>query len=618
MLKRKFNRGKFTKNMFLLVLLLASSWVVNLIWFKPFSVDLFYERMFFEYGLARPEMMTKHHIYEKYSFNDYARTLNSISTDKLSGDMDALIKNWDMLKSYKYSKQTPDQKISTKTLDFYWEMSVYMQQYEQIMFYSYPINHLNGVHISLIDFMLNTHEIKNLADAENYLQRLRHAPEKITQTMSKFEYHSIPPTYIIDKVIVQIEDFINTDIEDNLIIKDFHRKVNSVQNLSPQARNEFFYEVKKIVEDEVLPSYEYLLQELRRARERSVASAGVWQLEMGDIYYEDLLRYHLSRHFTEMVSPDDLAYELMQEMAERKVSLRTIFDSLGYEPTDSTEFIMENLAYKPEFHYNDSTTEGRISFLEDLRVEIQKNNKEMSRLFDVSVVNSLEIREMVTHRTPYSSRFFYYPSSLDEYRTAKLFVNTDTIGHIAKFMIPAIVHFNVTPGEHFVKTVQHHLTELPTFRRAVEFDAYIDGWAFYAQRFLKENGYYENLHDELGRQYYELLMSTLAMTDFYVHEQRYERADAVEFIVKNTGLPNFEAEAFVDRVTIEPGRAFSYWEGYKSIVELKEYAKTELGNRFNLKSFHQTILGCGPVPLSILKMVVEQHVAEVKPAERAE
>lgn len=615
MIRKRFNQKKFIRRSMWALIIMVAGWVVNIIWFKPFFIELFYERMFFKYSLSHPEFMTKHHSYEKFAFSNYAQQLNDISTEKRAKDMEVLIRNWDMLKSYRYAKQNPKQQISTKILDFYWETSVYMLQYNQIMHYDYPINHINGAHISFIDFMLNTHEIKTLEDAENYLERLKQCPNKILQMMNKFEFHTMPPAPILDKIILQVEDFVKDSVTDNLLYKDFHTKIDKVTNLPDQGKMELDYELRILIADEVIPAYKYLLDELQRAKDKAVPSAGVWQLDMGDIYYNDLLRLHLTRHHTKSLITEDIAFEVMGEMSEVSLKLQALLDSLGFPVQDSLKFTIANMMKIPDFAYQD-TPEGKEEFLRDIKQMVKTTNDSVSKIFDVHVENSLEIKPMVTHRTPYTSRLFYYPASLDDYRTAKLFINTDSIHNIPKFMMTAMIHNYVTPGEHFVKTVQHHLKDLPTFRRALEFDAYTDGWSFYAQRHLKEaNYYYQSPYEELGRLYQELLRATAAMADFYIHKERFEREDGIDFLVENTGLPRMEAEAMIDRIIVDPGRAFAYWAGYQKIIELRDKAKAKLKDRFILKEYHQAILNCGPVPLVVLEMAIDQYIDSVLPEE---
>ena len=615
MIRKRFDRKKFTKRLSWALIIMVVGWVINIIWFKPFFIEFYFERMFYKYSLAHPEYLTQHHAYEKFAFNDYAQQLNDISKDRLNKDMDVLIKNWDMLKSYRYNRQTPKQQISTKVLDFYWETAVYMLQYNHILYCNYPINHLNGAHISFIDFMLNNHEIKDLEDAENYLERLKNAPIKLRQMINKFEYHTMPPAPIIDKIILQVEDFIAPEPSQNLLYRDFQFKIDKVTNLPEQGKMELEYELKILIEDEIIPAYTFLLQELKQAKKRSVTSAGLWQLETGELYYNDLVKLHVTKRFTKTLQVDDMMLELWDEVYSTTSKIQTLLDSLGYSSQDSLKYSLSALMNDSNLVYQ-NTPEGQKNFLEDFKKQVAETNDSVSKIFDVHVENSLEIKPMVTHQTPYTSRLFYYPASLDDYRIARLFINIDSIHYIPKFMMPALIHNYVTPGEHFVKTVQHHLKSLPTFRRAINFDAYIDGWSFYAQRHLKEAGYYyQDPYEELGRLYQELLRGMAAITDYYIHKERFEREDAVAHLHDNTGLPLFEAEAMVDRLIVDPGRAFAYWAGYKKIMELRQKAQDRLKDRFILKEFHQAVLNCGPVPMSVLETAINQYIYSVLPEE---
>lgn len=636
--QRKSVKGKILRKAFWFFWLLVFGWIINVIWYKPFSADVFFERAFFEYSLAHPEGLTEHHAFEKFAFNDFSRKLNDISLDNWERTGGKIKKDYDMLKSYRPKKLSTEDRLSQQILEFYWEMNILLHYDDKDIHLNciYPVNQVNGVHISFVDFMLNTHEINTLADAENYLDRLSKSKEKLLQARDNLLLHRSPPSFILEKVMIQIGDFLATPPDENLLYNDFLEKVDMINNLPGEARTELFYDMKRILVQDVLPAYQMLQDELKSSLQRQrvleqayeeeegqpyspsiqrivakrVSPDGEeYQKPVGMIYYMNIAKYHMGRHYLEDVIFEDIASEIDDEIYRLKEELSQLLDSAGFPVKDSLLASLTELRLQEEFVYDDSEY-GRRMIFQDVQQMIIKANKISQDIYGYKA-NPLEIGEMVMHRSPYTSRFFYYPSSLDNYRKARLFINFDSLHWLPKYSLPVLVYAYTSPGHHFLKSVQHNNESLPTFRRTmIDFESYSTGWVFYTQRMLEERGIYDSLESRIGYIQWELLEATQLMADYYLHYQEWTREEVIKYVHQNAGIPQWEAEAVVDRVAIEPGRAYAYWEGYKALMRMKEKTKEALKDQFNLREFHQLVLSLGPVPIHILEQEIDRYIAE--------
>mgnify|MGYP006425169091 CR=1 FL=1 len=627
----------------LAVLLAALCWVVNTIWYKPFSINTFFERAFIEHSLNHPEDLTEHHVFEKYAFfSDSERSLNDISKEAWERTSKKVKEEFAMLKSYRPKELTEAQRLSQQILEFYWEAQLIAQYGEKDIYANchYPIDPINGVHISFIDFMLNTHEINNLEDAVSYLERLSRGKNKIRDLQINIDLLNPPPSCILEKVVQQIDHFMAPELEENLLYKDFRSKVEKVAYMPSTAREELYADIRRILEQEILPAYKVLrskiIDQVERQREkeqRVEEKTGVpyspsrWNITtkvfspdgeefptpVGMFYYLGVARLNLGFNFAIEDMPmlgseaDDQVYELRRE-------LRTLLDSAGYPAEDdSIGKPLEAMSLLDTFQYDNTTVYEEQILFEDIKKTVLQANQEAKEIFGYQP-QPIEISEMVTHRVPYTSRFFYYPASLDEYRKARLFINFDSLKRFPKYQLPVLLREYTAPGRHFLKTIQHRNSHLPTFRRAIiNIEAYTAGWTCYAQNLLRDRGIYASIHEEIGFVHWELIKATRMVADYYIHSQGMTREYTVNYVSYTAGITKWEAEAIVDWIIIHPSKAFAYWVGYKKINSLRQQAVEELDEEFNLKEFHQVVLECGPAPMRILEQEVEQYIQRNKP-----
>ena len=212
-------------------------------------------------------------------------------------------------------------------------------------------------------------------------------------------------------------------------------------------------------------------------------------------------------------------------------------------------------------------------------------------------------REKTAHRGEYS------PAPLDKSSTATFFVNSGADTPTPRFLMLTLAFHEGTPGHHFQIALTMHIRRLPSFRQMLPFSGYIEGWAVYAEQLAAESGLQNEPLDRLGFLSAQLVVAAVLVVDTGLHSMRWTRAEAVEYLTLHTAIEPSEIEALVNRHTVCPGQLCSYMVGMLKILELRTRAQEKLGARFDLKAFHDTVLGTGAVPLPVLEAIVDRWLA---------
>jgi uncharacterized protein (DUF885 family) len=181
-----------------------------------------------------------------------------------------------------------------------------------------------------------------------------------------------------------------------------------------------------------------------------------------------------------------------------------------------------------------------------------------------------------------------------------------------------LVYHEAIPGHHYQLALQQEMTGVPTFRTVIPFTAFVEGWALYAEYLAKEMGFYENdPHGDLGRLQAELFRAVRLVVDTGMHHYRWSREDAIEYMESMTGMPRGDVVSEIERYAVMPGQACAYKIGQLTFLELRARAEETLGDRFDIRAFHNLILSNGAMPLTILEQVIDEYIAETLAATEA-
>ncbi|WP_375559710.1 DUF885 domain-containing protein [Bernardetia sp. OM2101] len=629
--------GNVILRLFIFVFIIFSIWVCNLIWFKPFSIELFYERMFIEYGQDDPELMSRLHLLEKYGITYHNSQLTDISdAERDRRYEESIVRNFEMLRTYKRSQQTEEEILSTEILDWYLELEIYRNAFRQ---YEYPVNHINGIQVELPRFMMEVHQIETLGDAEDYLERLSKFDDKFDQLIqlleSRKEANVIPPRFILERVIEEIEDFISRDVKYNLLYRDFARKVEDPDNRILKHPNHFDSlnkqlidvrgpkrdlkaEAKAIMEKDVYPAYRKLLNYLKNELELSNNDAGVWKLGYDSataiMYYNTMLMVHA--HISQEESAEEYHYRGLGEISDLREELTGIFDSLKFPQKDS---ISKNLArinnhLPSDFEINDNYK----NYLDAYQRYSDSAFQSFSHFFLHQPKEPLKLLQVEIPLQNSSPLLKFHIGKSDT--SQLLYINLKKAQNIPQNKMPVWI-YEKAGGRYIQSWYEQQLTDIPTFRRVLQFDVYYEGWEGYFADLLKDENrnsidYYKDLYTRIGKIQHELFITSLLVADTGIHLKQWTREESINFLVENTGLPREDMTDEVDKIVVRPAQATIYKIGKIYFKNLREYTEDALEENFNLKEFHELLLKNGHIPLPVLKKQVEHFVTEKKKAIR--
>ena len=277
--------------LFTAALLAATVFVVNLIWFRPFSLNLFYEKVFIAFLLEQPELLSALGLAEQFGYRRHNAHLDDASIAKNERDFAAWRGYLADLKSYDPAAQTPEQKLSTRVLTWYIENQL---GGERFRFHDYPVNQLFGVQSQTPDFLINVHRIADVRGAEDYLSRLGEVGRKFDQVLEGLAVREqkgvMPPRFVIERVLTEMHAFAEKPTLESPLYLHFARKVEALPGLAPADKQALLARCARLLEEGVVPAYRRLISFFEGQRSRSSTDDGVWKLPDGDAYYAYRLR----------------------------------------------------------------------------------------------------------------------------------------------------------------------------------------------------------------------------------------------------------------------------------------------------------------------------------------
>ena len=597
---------KVLKYTILAVLFVLIVFIVNVIWFKPFSINHFYEKVFIEFMLEEPELVSSLGV--PILSGMYNDKLGDISLAKQLEQQKDLEKNYATLQSYKKKKQSEEQLLSTRILE--WFLGDMVDAYEY-NFHNYPVNQSFGIQSGMLSFMESSHNIKSEKDALAYIKRLEAFKLKFDQLLEGLQTREnmniIPPKFVFKRVISEMTNFVNSPMEENILYESFNQKINKVEDF--ENKEALLEQAKTVINSFVFPAYQSLIDYFTELEPKATNDDGVWKFPNGDEYYA----YQVRSHTTLNITPQEVHNIGLKEVSRIQKEMKTVLFSLGY--TDTTQNIMHymgELSNSSEFIYDD-TNEGREQCLADYNKMIDEINLKMDDYFNIKPKAELEIKRVPVFNEATAPGGYYTMAAMDGSRPGIFYVNLHDIRGNLKYAMPTLAFHEGVPGHHFQISIASELTGLPTFRKLVPFTAYAEGWAMYSEQLAYEMGYYtDKPYANLGRLQSELFRAVRLVVDSGIHYKRWTREEAIEYMSTNTGMVESEVVSEIERYIVTPGQACSYKIGMIKVLQLREHAMTELQDKFNIKDFHDVILKNGAVPLDILEELVNDYIEEKK------
>jgi uncharacterized protein (DUF885 family) len=573
---------------------------------KPFYINNYFNRVFIQYIWDKPEMLTSMGMLEQIGIKGHNAAWNDDSI--AAGDRDIAFLDEVMagVDEYDPDELTESERLSVLVLK---ELLGDPEKMRQYRFHNYPVNQLFGLQNSIPRFLDTFHRVNEPEDAEHYISRLSKIGIKMDQNMEglrvREEMDIIPPTFVIDKSLEIMENFVSQPPEENVLYVSFEEKLAEAEAIGEDERAAFLEQAREQIETVVYPAYQGYIDYFTDLRESSTTDAGVWKLPDGEAFYNYMLRTNTTTNMT----ADEIHATGLSEVSRIQAEMLEIFESEGYDRSLGVKALFDQLAEEDRFYYPD-TDEGRAQILEDYATIIDEIEEGMSAAFNRMPKADVEVRRVPEFSEKTAPGAYYNGPSRDGSRPGIFYANLYDIKATPKYGMRTLAYHEAVPGHHFQTALQTELEGVPEFRKEAGFTAFSEGWALYAERLAWEMGYQDDPYDNLGRLQAELFRAVRLVVDTGIHAKRWSREEAIDYMLENTGMAATDVESEIERYIVIPGQATAYKVGMMELLRLRDEAQRKLGDDFDIREFHDVVLMNGDLPLVAVRQQVMKYIAD--------
>jgi uncharacterized protein (DUF885 family) len=591
-----------------LLLVALAIFLVNLIWFRPWSLNLFYEKVFAQVLFEEPELLSSLGLVEQFGITAHNGKLGDESPAHQQRYFDRGKQNLADLRAYSPDRQTPSQRLSTHILEWYLDREVEGEKYQ---WHNYPVNQLFGVQNEFPSFMANQHRLLAPRDCDYYLQRLDALPTKFDQLLESLRVREqkqiLPPRFVVEKVLKEMTDFVAQPAAQNILANSFKDRAAKIKDLTDAQRADFQTKVEAAITIKIYPAYQKLIDYFTGILPKTTTDDGVWKMPDGDAYYAYMLR----KNTTTTLKPEEVHEIGLREVARIESEMRGILDVNGFAGRPIGE-AMEALGKDPRFQFSNDD-KGREEALAEYTRLITQATERSKQLFLTVPKAKIEVRRIPEFKEATSAGAYYWPPAMDGTRPGVFYANLRDMNEVSKWAMPTLAYHEGVPGHHWQISTAQELKGVPQFRKLIPFTAYAEGWALYTEWLAKQAGWYEgDPFGDLGRLQGELFRAVRLVVDTGIHAKRWPREQAIGYMREKTGMGEKEVTAEIERYIVMPGQACAYKVGMLKLQELRMRAQTELGRKFDQRQFHEVVLQNGAMPLEILEEQVNDYIQLTK------
>ena len=465
-----------------------------------------------------------------------------------------------------------------------------------------PVNQMDGPHLSLLELVTLT-PFNSVKDYDDYLSRLHQVPgmlEQVTGNMRQgMKDGLMPPRYLLEKVVPQTQEIANTEADSSPFakpVKKFPAGISEADQKRLRAA------VLAAINGEILPAYKRFAAFVRDDyAPHGRTEPGVWALPDGAERY----RFQVRRMTTTDLTPEEIHQIGLKQVAETEAEMLALAHKLGFKDLASL-----NQHIKDDRRFYATSGEQVLDLYTKYTRQMEK---QLPQLFGRLPQNKLEVIPMDPFRAKNAVPADYMPGAQDGSRPGHINVNEWDPEHRLTLNIEAIAYHEGVPGHHLQISIGQELKDLPAFRKNGDYTAFIEGWALYSERLGKEIGFYEDPYSDYGRLENEMWRAIRLVIDTGVHEKHWSRDQMVDFFHRYTAMDEPNVQTEVDRYIAWPGQALAYKLGQLEILRLREEARQKLGSKFDLRAFHDEVVGSGPLPLDVLRTEVENWIGAQAP-----
>lgn len=476
----------------------------------------------------------------------------------------------------------------------------------------YSVTQLTGSYVTIPDLLASQHPITSRDEVEGYLARLTAYGRVLDEESARISQDAadgvIAPDFCIDGALGQLNQFCDTAPAETVLVSSLRRRIIEVADVSATDKAALAAQAEAIVRDTVLPAYQRQIEALATVRPRATHDAGVWRLPNGQALYTTALRAHT----TTTLTPDEIHQMGLGLISQLTTEMDTILRAQGMTQGSVAERV-QALGDRQEQTYP-NTDAGREQLLTALSAQMMAITARMPEVFGTLARAALEIKRVPEYTQAGSPPAYYQPPALDGSRPGAFYINLrDPAAEWPKFSLPTLTYHEGTPGHHWQIAIQQESGSIPFIRSAIiGFNAFSEGWGLYAEQLADEMGTYAvDPFARIGYLQMAMFRASRLVCDTGLHFKRWTREHAIQSMIAATGNPEKMVASEIERYCVWPGQACSYMVGRQALNRMREEARRSLGEKFDIKGFHDTVLTNGSMPLSLTEELVEQWVKSV-------
>lgn len=477
--------------------------------------------------------------------------------------------------------------------------------------HTYVMHQFRAAHTFVPSFLINIHSISELSDADAYIQRLHGVKSMFNQVIDQLRIREklgvYPPKWAYDQMIQASHNVISgtpftESATDSTIYADFTQKITAL-GLSNAEQASYMSKLNTALTQSVQPAYEKLIAELMKQRLLSPEGDGVWRLPEGDKWYQNRLEW-----FTTTTLNAEEVHQIGIKNVERiHTDMRGIMQQVNF--TGTLPEFFEFMRTDPQFYYPDSE-QGREDYMADAKAYIDTMEAKIPEYFGLTPEARMVVKRVEAFREKSAGKAFYQSPAIDGSRPGIYYANLYDMSAMPTYQMEALAYHEGIPGHHMQRAITQELKGIPDFQKYASFTAYTEGWGLYTEELGKDMGFYQDPYSDFGRLAMELWRACRLVVDTGLHAKRWSREEAIEYLVDNTPNARYDAVKAIERYIAMPGQATAYMIGKLKIMDLRDKARTTLGDKFDIRGFHDEILKDGPVPLSLLESKIDAWIAQ--------
>ena len=476
----------------------------------------------------------------------------------------------------------------------------------------YVFDQMNGAQSSLVAFLINIHKVTSASDAEAYVQRLHGLGAALRQRLAIAERRAAkglaPPKWVFPYVISDARNVIKGAPfdrgPDSALLADFTAKLAALKLPAGDAARLTAAASAALIE-QVKPAYLDVIAAMTAEEKTAPTEDGIWRLPDGAAYYAALLK----NYTTTDLSPDQIHALGLHEVARIHDEMAAVMQPLGFKG-DLKKFLVAMRDRKDLYYPNGP--DGRARYLAETQKALEAVTAKLPQWFGTLPQAKLDIKPVEAFREKSAGKAFYQRPAPDGSRPGTYYVNLYDMAAMPAMEVEALVYHEGIPGHHLQISVQTEV-ELPPFRKFGGVVAYSEGWGLYAEKLAKEMGQYTDPLRDFGRLQLELHRAIRLVVDSGLHAKKWTREQAIRYVLDNSAEPRASAAKAIERYIVMPGQATAYMVGRLKISELRERARAALGERFDIRAFHDVVLRHGPLPLDMLEQEVQGFILAQRP-----